>query len=232
MEEPMSLAPQEPSKTAPSAPAIDTKIEVVIIPVSDVERAKHFYMSLGWRLDADFARGEDWRVLQLTPPGSPCSVMIGKGLTDATPGSVQGTFLVVDDIHAARAALVAQGVAVSEVFHFDGTLSVVGTQGRLPGPAPERRSYSSWVTFSDPDGNSWMVQEVTSRLPGRGHSNFDVPTLRALLQEAETAHRSYERSAPKHHWSDWYSAYIVARQSGLGPEPAAEEGARHIRAIS
>jgi len=227
----MSQTLQEVSK-APSAPAIDTKLEVVVIPVSDVERAKHFYMSLGWRLDADFTRGDDWRVLQLTPPGSPCSVMIGKGLTSAAPGSVQGTFLVVEDILAARAALAAQGVAVSEVFHFDGTLRVVGTEGRLPGPAPERRSYSSWVSFSDPDGNGWMVQEVTTRLPGRGLSNFDVSTLTVLLKEAESAHRSYEQSAPKHHWSDWYSAYIVARQSGLGPEPAAEEGARHLRAIS
>lgn len=224
----MNLASREPSGPAPIDPALDTKLEVVVIPVSDVERAKRFYMSLGWRLDADFTRGDDWRVLQLTPPGSPCSVMLGKGLTNAAPGSVQGTFLVVDDIIAVRAALVAQGVAVSEVFHFDGTLRVVGTEGRLPGPAPERRSYGSWVSFSDPDGNGWMVQEVTARLPGRGMSNFDIPSLRALLQEAETAHGNYERSAPKHHWSDWYAAYMVARQAGRGPEQAAQEGAQHV----
>ena len=106
-------------------------------------------------------------------------------------------------------------------------LRVVGTEGRLPGPAPDRRSYGSWVSFSDPDGNGWMVQEVTARLPGRGMSNFDIPSLRALLQEAETAHGNYERSAPKHHWSDWYAAYMVARQAGRGPEQAAQEGAQH-----
>ena len=179
---------------------VETKLEVVTIPVSDIDRAKHFYEGLGWRIDADFAKG-DWRVLQLTPPGSACSIFIGKGLTTAAPGSVQGTLLIVDDIQAARAELVAHGADPSEVFHFDGTLRVTGTQGRLPGPDPERRSYSSWVSFSDPDGNGWLLQEVTTRLPGRGLSSFDVATLTDLLRETEQDHGQYEATAPKHHWS-------------------------------
>src|SRR6266480_1485665 len=128
----------------PEAGTIDMKLEVVIVPVSDVDRAKRFYQSLGWRLDADFATGEDWRVVQVTPPGSPCSILFGKGLTTAVPGSVQGNFLVVDDIEAARAELIRDGVEVSEVFHFAGGLHVDGTNGRVSGPDPEGRSYRSW----------------------------------------------------------------------------------------
>jgi catechol 2,3-dioxygenase-like lactoylglutathione lyase family enzyme len=150
-----------------STQRVEMKLEVVIIPVSDVDRAKRFYGGLGWRLDADFAAGDDWRVVQLTPPGSHCSVMFGKGLTTAVPGSVQGTFLVVDDIQAARAALVGYGVDVSEVFHFGGGLHVVGTKGRVPGPDPEGQSYRTWASFSDPDGNGWLLQEIKTRLPGR-----------------------------------------------------------------
>ena len=139
--------------------------------MSDVDRAKRFYEGLGWRLDADFASGDDWRLVQMTPPGSPCSVIFGKGFTTAAPGSVQGTFLVVDDIEAARAELIGHGVDVSEVFHFDGNLlRVAGTKGRVPGPDPEGRSYCSFASFSDPDGNSWLLQEVKTRLPGRGLS--------------------------------------------------------------
>jgi catechol 2,3-dioxygenase-like lactoylglutathione lyase family enzyme len=205
---------------------IDTKLEVVTIPVSDVDRAKRFYEGLGWRLDADFAK-DDWRVVQLTPPGSACSIFIGKGLTSATPGSVQGALLTVDDVEAARAELVAHGANPSEVFHFDGPLRVTGTQGRAPGPDPERRSYKSWVSFSDPDGNSWMVQEITTRLPGRGLSSFDVATLTDLLREAEKAHGHYEPTAPKHHWSDWYAAYIVERQQGKSAEDAVKAGTLH-----
>ena len=205
---------------------IDTKLEVVVIPVSDVDRAKAFYQGLGWRLDADFVK-DDWRVVQLTPPGSPCSVFIGKTLTTAAPGSVQGTFLVVDDIQAARADFAAHGADPSEVFHFEGPLRVSGTTGRAPGADPERRSYKSWFSFSDPDGNGWMVQEVTARLPGRGLSSFGVSTLTELLREAEKGHGVYEPTAPKHHWSDWYAAYIVARQEGKTPEEAAKAGTAH-----
>ena len=211
----------------------ETKLEVVVIPVSDVDRAKRFYESLGWRLDADFASGDDWRVVQLTPPASPCSIFVGKGLTTAEPGSVQGTFLIVDDIEAVRAKLVGYGVDVSEVFHFEGNLlRAVGTKGRLPGPDPERRSYSSFASFSDPDGNSWLLQEVKTRLPGRGFSNFDVATLTELLRETEEHHGEYEPTAPKHHWSGWYAAYIVARQLGKTPGEAAKDGALHIERAS
>ena len=144
------------------------KIEIVVIPVSDVDRAKRFYEGLGWRLDADFASGDDWRVVQLTPPGSSCSIMFGKGFTAAVPGSVQGTFLVVDDVEAARAELIGHGVDVSEAFHFEGNhLRVAGTKGRVPGPDPNRSSYFSFASFSDPDGNTWLLQEVTTRFPGR-----------------------------------------------------------------
>jgi catechol 2,3-dioxygenase-like lactoylglutathione lyase family enzyme len=211
----------------PSAGTVETKLEVVVLPVSDVERSKRFYMSLGWRLDADFAAGDDWRAVQLTPPGSPCSVIFGKGFTAAVPGSVQGTFLIVDDVKAARAALIGRGVDVSEVFHFEGPLNVIGTNGREPGPDPEGRSYRSWASFSDPDGNSWMLQEIKTRLPGRGFS-IDVATLTALLRETEEHHGEYEATAPKHHWSDWYAAYMVARVQGRTPEEAAKEGKVHM----
>ena len=211
-----------------TAVTVDLKLEVVVIPVSDVDRAKRFYERLGWRLDADFAAGEDWRVVQMTAPGSPCSVMFGKGLTTAVPGSVQGTFLVVDDVEAARAELVRRGVNVSEVFHFDGSLlRVAGTKGRLPGADPEGRSYFSFASFSDPDGNGWLLQQVKTRLPGRG-LGLDVPTLTELLREAEKRHGEYESTAPKHHWSDWYAGYIVARERGRSPEEAAENGALRI----
>ena len=212
-----------------STQTVETKIEVVVIPVSDVDRAKRFYEGLGWRLDADFAKG-DWRVVQLTPPGSPCSVFIGKGLSTAAPGSVQGTFLIVEDVVAARAALAGRGVDVSEVFHFEGNLIRVSEKsGRLPGPDPKRGSYFSFASFSDPDGNSWLLQEITTRLPGRGLSNMDVRTLTELLQETEKHHGAYEPTAPKHHWSGWYAAYIVARQNGKSPEEAAKEGAANIQ---
>jgi catechol 2,3-dioxygenase-like lactoylglutathione lyase family enzyme len=152
----------------PTTATVDLKIENVILPVSDVDRAKRFYEGLGWRLDADFTNGDDWRVVQLTPPGSRCSILFGKGITTAPPGSVQGNFLVVDDIDKARAQLAGAGVDVSQVFHFEGgLLRVVGTKGRVPGKDPEGQSYRSWASFNDPDGNGWMVQEIKQRLPGR-----------------------------------------------------------------
>ncbi|HEY6614224.1 MAG TPA: VOC family protein [Vicinamibacterales bacterium] len=217
----------ERSTQAVDAGTVGLKLEVVIIPVADVDRAKRFYQGLGWRLDADFAAG-DWRALQLTPPGSPCSVIFGKGVTTAVPGSVQGTFLIVEDIEAARAGLVARGADVSEVFHFDGPLHVDGTKGRVPGKDPEGHSYRSWASFSDPDGNSWMLQEIKTRLPGRGVSNLDVASLTELLRETEKRHGEYEPTAPKHHWSEWYAAYIVARERGRTPDEAAKDGALHM----
>jgi catechol 2,3-dioxygenase-like lactoylglutathione lyase family enzyme len=144
------------------------RLEIVVLPVSDVDRAKEFYLGLGWRLDADFVVDDDFRVVQLTPPGSPCSIIFGTGVTDAAPGSACGLYLVVDDIEAARAELVGNGAQVTEIFHdADGVFHHAGTTARVPGPDPERRSYCSFASFSDPDGNGWMLQEVTTRLPGR-----------------------------------------------------------------
>ena len=212
---------------APRTAAGETKLEIVVIPVSDVDRAKRFYQSLGWRLDADFATGDTWRVVQVTPPGSACSVLFGKGVTPAAPGSAQGMFLVVDDVVAARAKLVESGVAASEVFHFAGGLHVDGTDGRLPGPDPAGKSYSSWASFRDPDGNGWLLQEIKTRLPGRGFAS-DVPTLTGLLREAEARHGDYEATVPKHHWSEWYAGYIVARERGRTPEEAVQDAARGL----
>jgi catechol 2,3-dioxygenase-like lactoylglutathione lyase family enzyme len=147
---------------------VEMKLEVVVLPVSDVDRAKHFYVDLGWRLDADFANGEDLRVVQLTPPGSQCSVIFGKNVTSAAPGAIQDLMLIVDDIEAARAHLIAHGVDVSGVFHDEGGLfHHAGTTGRVPGPDPQGRSYCTWASFSDPDGNGWLLQEIKTRLPGR-----------------------------------------------------------------
>jgi catechol 2,3-dioxygenase-like lactoylglutathione lyase family enzyme len=217
-----------------SAARTDMKLEVVIIPVSDVGRAKAFYASLGWRLDADFAAGDDWHAVQFTPPGSGCSVIFGKNVTPATPGSAQGLYLVVSDIAAARNELLRRGIEVSEVFHGGGNVFAGPDEpyllGRIraSGPDPGHDSYRSFASFRDPDGNGWLLQEVTTRLPGRGVSNFDVATMTELLRETEEHHGKYEPTAPKHHWSGWYAAYIVARQNGKTPEEAAKEGKLQI----
>jgi catechol 2,3-dioxygenase-like lactoylglutathione lyase family enzyme len=196
---------------------IDLKLEVVTIPVSEVDRAKEFYAGLGWRLDADFRAGGD-RGLQFTPPGSPCSVHFGTRLTSAAPGSAQG-LLIVSDVAAARDDLAARGVAVSEVFHYAG-LNRIDAGQRLSGPAPDRRSYGSFASFSDPDGNVWLVQEVTTRLPGRtdaaGTAYGSVGDLAGALRRAEAAHgehegRTGERDAD---WPSWYAAYMIAEQAG------------------
>jgi catechol 2,3-dioxygenase-like lactoylglutathione lyase family enzyme len=202
----------------------ETKIEIVVLPVADVDRAKRFYQSLGWRLDADFSTGDDWRVVQVTPPGSATSVLFGKGITTAAPGSVQGTFLVVDDVEAARAELAAFGAEVSEVFHFAGGLHVVGTNGRLPGRDPEGRSYRSYASFHDPDGNGWILQEIKTRLPGRGFAS-DVPTLTTLLREAEGRYRDHEATGSKRDQAEWYAGYVVARERGRTPDEAAKDAA-------
>jgi predicted enzyme related to lactoylglutathione lyase len=207
----------------PTPATVDLKLEVVVIPVSDVDRAKAFYQKLGWRLDADFAGSDNWRGVQMTPPGSPCSIHFGKGLTTAAPGSALNLYLVVSDIEAARRELTDRGATVSEPFHYTGFGGP-----RAPGREPNGRSYGTYATFTDPDGNIWLLQEVTTRLPGRGLSNLDVATLTELLREAEERHGDYERTAPKHHWSDWYAAYITAREQGKTPEDAVVEGARHM----
>ena len=201
---------------------VDLKLEVMAIPVSDVDRAKAFYERLGWTLDADFMLGKDFRAVQLTPPGSPCSIHLS---TTAPPGSAQGMFLVVSDLEAARSSLVARGANVSEVFHFDGDHRAV------PGPDAQRPSYGSYASFTDPDGNAWVLQQVKTRLPGRGLS-LDVETLTALFQETEERHGTYEPTAPKHHWSGWYAAYVVARERGRTPDDAAGEATRHIESAT
>jgi catechol 2,3-dioxygenase-like lactoylglutathione lyase family enzyme len=211
---------------------VDLKLEVIILPVADVDRAKRFYTKLGWREDADFAFDTGFRVVQFTPPGSGCSIQFGSKLTSAVPGSVRDTYLIVSDIDAARDDLGSRGVEVSEVFHPE----LPGAQfepnkaaGRVKGPMPGQSSYRSFVTFSDPDGNSWLVQEIKTRLPGRGVSNLDVSTLTELLRDAETRHGEYSAtSPPKHHWSDWYAAYVVARQGGRTNEEAVKDASQHI----
>jgi len=193
---------------------IDTKLEVVVIPVSDVDRAKEFYGSLGWRLDADIAAGDDFRVVQFTPPGSGCSVQFGKNLTSAAPGSAQGLYLVVPDIEAARDEFVARGVEVNEIYH-------LGPDGRASGPDPERRSYGSYASFSDPDGNGWLFQEVTTRLPGRveaaATSFGSASDLAGAMRRAAVAHGEHEQRTGgqrDENWPDWYAAYMVAEQAG------------------
>lgn len=207
----MSEAAIRPSMS----PTVDMKLEVVVVPVSDVDRAKRFYESLGWRLDGDFVVGDEFRGVQFTPPGSQCSIHIGTGITAASPGSAPGLYLVVPDIEAARAELAARGVEVSEVFHRAGP----GKPPR-PGRDPQGHSYASFVTFSDPDGNSWLVQEVTARLPGRidgDATTFASSTdLATALERAATAHGEHEKRTGQHdaNWPAWYAEYLVREQSG------------------
>ncbi len=200
---------------------MDCKLEVVVLPVADVDRAKVFYQGLGWRLDADFATDADFRVVQMTPPGSACAVIFGTGITTTAPGSAEGLQLVVGDIDAARAELAGRGTPVSEVFHdAGGVFHHAGTTGRVAGPAPEHKSYGSWVSFDDPDGNTWYAQEVTTRLPGRATSALaaygSVAGLAGALRRAEAAHARYEqetgRSDPD--WPDWYARYMADESAG------------------
>jgi catechol 2,3-dioxygenase-like lactoylglutathione lyase family enzyme len=212
---------------------MDTKLEVIVIPVSDVDRAKEFYTGLGWREDADFAGNGGFRVVQLTPPQSPCSIIFGSGVSSGTPGSAQDLVLAVSDIEAARAELAERGAPVSEVYHdADGVFYHAGTQSRVPGPDPQRRTYSSFASFADPDGNGWVLQEVSARLPGREWEAppADAAALATLLHEAEENHGKYEPSAPKHHWWDWYAAFVVARQQGHSPEAAYREASAALEA--
>jgi catechol 2,3-dioxygenase-like lactoylglutathione lyase family enzyme len=207
-------ARSETAIETPRAQGVDMKLEVVVIPVSDVDRAKRFYGNLGWRLDADLAISDQFRIVQFTPPGSPCSIQFGTGITPAAPGSAKGLYLVVSDIEAARAELVDRGAEVSELFHRD------GSEGRLSGPDPQRRSYASFASFSDPDGNGWLLQEVTARLPGRVEAHdttFTSPTeLAGALRRAEAAHGEHEKRTGQRDadWPDWYAEYIVREQAG------------------
>jgi catechol 2,3-dioxygenase-like lactoylglutathione lyase family enzyme len=208
---------------APKARGIDMKLEVVVIPVSDVDRAKTFYASLGWRLDADFPSDNGFRVVQFTPPGSPCSLQFGAGLTPAAPGSSHGNYLIVSDISVARDALAARGVAISDVFHVDAAgaqFQSGGTSGRVAGPAPDHGSYRSYATFDDPDGNGWILQEVTTRLPGRIDSSettyTSISDLASAMRRASVAHGEHEKriGAADANWPDWYAAYMQAEQAG------------------
>jgi catechol 2,3-dioxygenase-like lactoylglutathione lyase family enzyme len=202
---------------------MDMRFEVAVIPVTDVDRAKEFYGKLGWRLDADFAFENGFRIVQFTPPGSRCSVQFGTNMTSAAPGSAQGLYLIVSDIAAARSELAGRGANVSEVFHA-GTPGAQfqpdGSSGRVSGPAPDDASYSSFTTFSDPDGNSWLLQEVTTRLPGRvdaAETAFaSAAELAAAMRRASAAHGEHEKriGAADPNWPDWYAAYMVAEQAG------------------
>jgi catechol 2,3-dioxygenase-like lactoylglutathione lyase family enzyme len=201
---------------APAARTVDMKLEVVVIPVSDVDRAKRFYGDMGWRLDADFVVDDGFRVVQFTPPGSPCSIHFGAGVTSAVPGSARGLYLVVSDIQSARAELVTRGVQVSELFHRAGP-----GKPPLSGPDPARRSYFTYATFSDPDGNEWLLQEVTTRFPGRTDSTATsfaaASDLASAMRRASAAHGEHETRTGgqrDENWPDWYSAYMVAEQAG------------------
>jgi catechol 2,3-dioxygenase-like lactoylglutathione lyase family enzyme len=210
------------------ARGVDMKLEIVVIPVSDVDRAKNFYSKLGWRLDADFAAGDDFRVIQFTPPGSGCSVIFGRNVTSAAPGSAQGLYLIVSDIAAARDELLGRGVEIGEVFHGDANV-YAGTdqpylfgRHRVGGPDPGHSSYRSFASFSDPDGNGWLFQEITTRLAGRvdADTTFTSSTdLAAALRRAATAHGEHEKRIGKRDedWPDWYADYMVREQSGKPP---------------
>jgi catechol 2,3-dioxygenase-like lactoylglutathione lyase family enzyme len=203
------------------AAAIDMKLEVVVIPVSDIDRSKRFYEGLGWRVDADIVTGDGSRVVQLTPPGSPCSIHLRQRNRNDPGGASAGTWLIVADVDAARAELMAHGATVSDVFHFE------PKRGPVTGRDPNGSSYASFASFSDPDGNSWLLQEITTRLPGRGFSS-DVASLTELLREAEEHHGQYEPTAAKHHWSNWYAPYIIARERGKSPEDAVKEATLQV----
>ena len=209
-----------------SAARADMKFEIVVIPVSDVDRAKKFYGSLGWRLDADYDNGSDYRIIQFTPPGSGCSVIFGKNVTAAAPGSAHGLYLIVSDIEAAREELLKNGVEIGEVFHDAGGVYAgpdkpyLFGRRRVTGLDPEHRSYRSFASFSDPDGNGWLLQQITARLPGRidsaATSFASASDLASALRRAEAAHGQHEKRTGQHdaNWPEWYAAYMVAEQAG------------------
>src|SRR5688500_18007120 len=212
---------------------MDLNLEVLFIPVSDVDRSKRFYEKLGFRLDID-AANESYRAIQFTPPGSETSIIFGKGIASAQPGSIDPPVLTVYDIDAARDNLIARGVNVSEVFHYaGGPFNNAVENPRVSGRDPQGRSYNSFASFEDPDGNGWLLQEIQTRLPGRewetaGARAMDVATLAELLHETEQHHGDYERTHAEHHWWDWYAPYLSARQSGSSPEEAAAAADRSM----
>ena len=213
---------------------MDMKLEILFIPVSDVDRAKAFYEKLGFRLDADYAANENFRILQFTPPQSEASIIFGKGVTSAKAGSAE-LVLAVDDVGAVRDELVARGVNVSEVFHYAaGPFNNSVENPRVGGRDPEGRSYYSFASFEDPDGNRWQLQEIKERLPGREWKRaqtMDVATLAELLHETGLHHHPYETTHGKHDWWDWYAPYLSARQNGSSPEEAAAAAERYMEDV-
>jgi catechol 2,3-dioxygenase-like lactoylglutathione lyase family enzyme len=216
---------------------VDMKLKVVVLGVSDVDRAKAFYENLGWRLDADFATGDDFRVVQLTPHNSDASIIFGKGVTSAKSGSADRLVLAVDNIDAARDDLIARGVDVSEVFHYSGgRFNNALENSRVVGHDPQGRSYCSFASFADPDGNGWLLQEIQTRLPGREWKltqarALDVATLAELLRETAEHHDHYEKTHAEHRWWDWYAPYLSARQNGTSPEQATAAADRYIKKV-
>lgn len=215
--------------TTKTTEPVDMKLEVVVIGVSDVDRAKAFYEKLGWRLDADFSK-DDFRAVQLTPHNSECSIIFGRGITAPLPGAWKSLTLAVNDINAAREELVTRGANVSEVFRFAaGPFNDTGDNPRVNGRDPEGRSYFSFASFEDPDGNGWLLQEIQMRLPGREwKSTQDVATLAELLHETEQHHGAYEKTHGKHDWWKWYAPYLRARLNGRSPEEAAVTADRYM----
>jgi catechol 2,3-dioxygenase-like lactoylglutathione lyase family enzyme len=215
---------------------VDMKLEVVVLGVSDVDRAKAFYEDLGWRLDIDIAAG-DFRGVQMTPHNSETSIIFGKGITSARPGPSHSLVLAVDDLDAARDDLIARGVEVSEVFHYaGGPFNNAVENPRVGGRDPQGRSYFSFASFEDPDGNGWLLQEITTRLPGREWEltraqAADVATLAELLHETAEHHDQYEKTHAKHNWWDWYAPYLSARQNGSSPEEAAAAADRYMQEV-
>jgi catechol 2,3-dioxygenase-like lactoylglutathione lyase family enzyme len=213
---------------------MDMKLEVLVVPVTDVDRAKRFYQNLGFRVDIDYAANENYRVIQFTPPGSAASIIIGKGITSAQRGLIDRLVLAVHDVEAARKELLSHGIEVTEVFHdagggLGGGFSS-GIEGRALGADPQRRSYASYASFSDPDGNVWLLQEIKERLPGRGVI-MDVAARAQLLHETADHHGSFEAAAPPHNWWDWYAAYADARERGNTPEEASAAAARYMAEV-
>jgi catechol 2,3-dioxygenase-like lactoylglutathione lyase family enzyme len=215
---------------------MDMKLEVLLLPVSDVDRAKLFYEKLGFRLDIDYVK-EEFRAVQFTPPGSEVSINFGKGITSAQPGSIDGLVLAVYDIEAARDNLIARDVEVSEVFHYaGGPFNSAAENPRVNGRDPEGRSYYSFASFEDPDGNGWLLQEIRTRLPGREWNltrpqAVDVATLAGLLRETEQHHGRFEKTHAEHHWWDWYASYLSSRQSGSNTEDADAAADRYMEEV-
>ena len=226
------MASSDTSSNSIGTPAsIDLNLEVVTLPVSDVERTKSFYQALGWRLDADIVVGDDFRVVQFTPPQSQCSIQFGNGLTTAEPGSAKRLFLAVQDIESARAELIGRGADVGDVYHYDRRPGHTDEhQTRVPGPDPEHgRSYFTYASFSDPDGNGWLLQEITARLPGREwDESADIASVADLLHETAEHHGAFEAVAPPHDWWDWYAAYFDARRRGSASEEASGIADRYM----